>query len=270
MADLTPASSSRSLLEPLGIKLQARRLSDQLADRLREQIEAGVWLPNERIPTEARLCEQHSVSRSVVREAVHQLRSQGLLQSRQGSGMYVVPQRHRAWQPDLSLLGSIQGVVQMMELRRVVESGMAPLAAERAKAAQIKTLWKALKAIDDATDSGRDGVAEDFAFHRAIAEASNNTQFVRLIGFLEQYLLDAMRVTKHNEARSSDFMQQVRNEHRAIVQAIADRNPEAARQAATTHMELGQWRLGEGGWLKSKSKNKLKPKPNTKSKGSPS
>lgn len=258
MADLNPSSPSRSGTEPLGIKLQARRLSDQLADRLREQIEGGVWQPNERIPTEAKLCEQHAVSRSVVREAVHQLRSQGLLQSRQGSGMYVVPQRHRAWQPDLSLLGSMQGVVQMMELRRVVESGMAPLAAERAKASQIKALWKAFQAIDEATNSGQSGVAEDFAFHRAIAEASNNPQFVRLIGYLEQYLLDAMSVTKHNEARRSDFMEQVRDEHRAIVQAIADRDPEAARKAATTHMELGQWRLSEGGWLKSRFKSKAK------------
>ncbi len=245
---VSPVSTGTSPL--LGQKLRANRLSDLLADRLRQQIEQGVWGPNQRIPTEAQLCTQHAVSRSVVREAVHQLRSQGLLQSRQGSGMYVTPQQHRAWLPDLALLGSIEGVVQMVEMRRVVESGMAPLAAKRAKASQIKALWKALKAIDEAIDAGRDGVAEDFAFHRAVAEATNNPQFVRMVSFLEQYLLDAMRVTKLNEARREDFMQQVRDEHRAIVQAIADRDPEAARLAVTRHLELGEWRLREGGWLK--------------------
>ena len=73
------------------------------------------------------------------------------------------------------------------------------------------------------------------AFHRAIAEATGNPQFVRLLVFLEQYLREAMRVTKGNEARHTEFMQQVRLEHRAIVDAIAAHNPAArARRRSTT------------------------------------
>ena len=96
-------------------------------------------------------------------------------------------------------------------------------------------------------DARRTGVDEDLAFHRAIGEATGNPQFVRLLGFLEQYLLDAMRITRGNEARRKDFMEQVRAEHRAIVDAIAARDPAAARRRAAEHMKHGQRRLEIGG-----------------------
>ena len=101
--------------------------------------------------------------------------------------------------------------------------------------------------IDAASSAGHDAVAEDMAFHRTIAVASGNPQFVRLLAFLEQYLREAMRVTKANEARRDDFMHQVRREHRAIVEAIAAHDAPAARRAAVAHLLYGEWRLQEGG-----------------------
>jgi GntR family transcriptional repressor for pyruvate dehydrogenase complex len=85
------------------------------------------------------------------------------------------------------------------------------------------------------------------AFHRAIGEATGNPQFSRLLAFLEQYLREAMRVTKGNESRRADFMRQVREEHRAIVAAIEARDAAAARAAAVGHLLNGQERLVEGG-----------------------
>ena len=87
------------------------------------------------------------------------------------------------------------------------------------------------------------------AFHRAIGTATGNPQFARLLAFLEQYLREAMRVTKGNEARHADFMQQVRDEHRAIVDAVAAHDPDAARRAATAHIQRGEWRLQQAGLI---------------------
>ena len=67
----------------------ADRLSDRLAQRLVDQIESGSLRPGDRLPTEQQLALAHGVSRTVVREAVHQLRSRALLVSRQGSGVFV-------------------------------------------------------------------------------------------------------------------------------------------------------------------------------------
>ena len=231
-----------------GHALAKERLSDRLASRLIAQIEKGTLRPGDRLPTEAQMAESHGVSRSVVREAMHQIKSRGLLVARQGSGVYVAARPpHQPLAFDPRVLESMTAVVQVVELRRVLEGEIAALAAQRATRAQLRGLKQALKSIDEATDDGRDGVAEDMAFHRAIGEATGNPQFSRLLAFLEQYLYEAMRVTKGNEARREDFMRQVQTEHEAIVAAIAARDPAAARAAAIEHLLNGEWRLEEGG-----------------------
>lgn len=226
------------------MNLHSERLSDQLAARLAAQVGAGELAPGARLPTEQQLAAAHGVSRTVVREAVSQLKSQGLLRSRQGSGVYVsegAALRPLAFDP--AVLESIEAVVQVVEVRRALEGEIAALAAERATRAQVTGLRKALKAIDEAAAAGRDGVPEDLAFHHAIAEATGNAQFSRLLGFLEQYLREAMRVTRGNEARRVDFAQAVRGEHQAVVDAIAAGDAAAARRAAVRHMKLAADRL---------------------------
>lgn len=253
MASRTALSLSSAVVVPkLGRAapgpLMPDRLSDRLAARLMAEIEGGALRPGDQLPTEAQLSRAHGVSRSVVREAVHQIKSRGLLVSRQGLGVFVAaPPAHHALAFDPRVLDSIDAVLQVVELRRVLEGEMAALAAERASRAQAAGLRRAIKAIDAATLAGRDGVAEDLALHRGIAEATGNPQFVRLLSFLEQYLREAMRVTKANESRREDFMQQVRAEHRAIVEAIGTHDACAARLAAIDHLRQGEWRLHEGG-----------------------
>ncbi len=229
-------------------RLVTERLSDQLALLLGEQINSGALRPGDRLPTEARLAATHGVSRTVVREAVHQLKSRQLVQSRQGSGVFVAPTPlNMSLAFDPKVLDSVQTLVHVVEVRRVLEGEIAALAAERASRAQVATLRRSLKAIDVAAAAGQDGVAEDLLFHRSIGECTGNPQFVALLGFLEQYLREGMRITRGNEARRQDFMDAVRLEHRAIVEAIAVRDPVAARARATEHMLHGERRLVEGG-----------------------
>lgn len=227
------------------------RLSDRLAAALTAQIDSGALRPGDRLPTEAQLAARHGVSRSVVREAVQRIKSRGLLLSRQGSGVYVAPPpAHRPLAFDPKVLESMDAVVQVVELRRVLEGEIAALAALRSTRAQQAGLKRSLKAIDTAMAAGDDGVDEDMAFHRAIGEATGNPQFSRLLAFLEQYLREAMRVTKGNEARREDFMRQVRDEHRAIVAAIEARDAAKARAAAVGHLLRGEQRLVEGGVIR--------------------
>lgn len=225
-------------------------LADRLAAVLSREIEGGHLGPGDRLPTEAQLCATHGVSRSVVREAVHRVKSRGLLVSRQGSGVFVaVPAEHQALRFDPEVLESVTAVVHVVEVRRALECEMASLAAERATRTQVAGLKRALAAIDAAAEAGHDGVAEDMAFHRAVGEATGNPQFGRLLAFLEQYLRDAMRITRGNESRRADFMEAVRKEHRELVDAIAAHDPRAARRAALNHLVQGEMRLERGGVL---------------------
>lgn len=213
------------------------RLSDQVAEQLSGEIRQGRLAPGDKLPTEARLAEQFEVSRTVVREAVSRLKSLGLVDSRQGSGVFVSARppfaplhfetRHAASQ---------EAVIQMVEVRRALEAEVAALAAERRSTSDLRAIEQAVKALDQAVQSGGDGVAEDVNFHRAIAEATRNPFLIQTLQYLSQFLHGATQVTRANEARRGDFAAAVRTEHQAILQAIQDSNPEQARQAATAHM----------------------------------
>jgi len=254
-------------IRPEPLRLPADRLSDRLALRLAALIESGALSPGDRLPTEQQLASAHGVSRTVVREAVHQLKSRALVASRQGSGVFVAPRPvHQPLEFDPSVLDSVDAVVHVAEVRRVLEGEIAALAAERASRSQIAALRRSLKAIDEAVVAGGDGVAEDLAFHRAIGEAARNPQFRLLIGFLEQYLREAMRVTRGNEARRPDFMAEVQHEHRSIVEAIAAHDPAAARHQALQHLIRGQQRLVEGGVISSGPRRRASRKSTIRSK----
>lgn len=245
---LSSSTPARDAPAAPSVRLLPQRLSDRLAALLAEQIDSGSLRPGDRLPTELQFAQAHGVSRTVVREALHQLKSRHMVVARQGSGVFVAPQPlHRALAFDPSVLGSVEAVVQVVELRRVIESETAALAAERASRAQLAAIRRALKAIDRAVAAGSDGVAEDLAFHQAIGAATGNPQFTLLLGFLEQYLREGMRITRANEARSDEFMEAVRREHRAIADAIAARDPALARRRAREHLAHSEKRLIDGG-----------------------
>ncbi|MEY4710573.1 MAG: hypothetical protein RIS88_23 [Pseudomonadota bacterium] len=227
-------STSPAPIEPLAAP---ERLSDRVADQLARRIEGGELAPGQRLPTEQQLSERFGVSRTVVREAVSRLKSMGLLVSRQGAGVFVAPRnRARALAFDPSVLQSLDAVVQVVEVRRALEGEVAALAAQRITPAKARALRAALEQLDAAVAAGGDGVEEDLAFHRSIAQATGNPQFERLLTFLEQYQRDAMRVTRTNEAMHGDFMRAVNREHQAIARAVIAGDAPAARRAAMRHM----------------------------------
>jgi GntR family transcriptional repressor for pyruvate dehydrogenase complex len=248
ITELSSPTASRIPAPSQPQQLTVDRLSDRLAALLGAQIETGALRAGDRLPTEQQLAAAHGVSRTVVREAVHQLKSKAMVLSRQGSGVFVAQRPIN--QPlafDPTVLTSVQAVVHVVEVRRVLEGEIAALAAERATRSQVASLRRALKAIDEAVADGRDGVAEDLEFHRVIGESTGNPQFRLLLGFLEQYLREGMRITRGNEARRADFMTAVQREHRAIFEAIAAHDPVAARLHANEHLVRGEQRLVEGG-----------------------
>ena len=224
--------------------LVADRLSDRLAADLRRRIDSGALQPGERLPTELALAAQYAVSRTAVREAVSQLRSGGLLVARQGSGVFVAAQdAARPLDFDAAVLTDLGAVLDVVEVRRALEAEVAALAATRATAAQRAAIVQALARVDASVASGSAAVDEDLAFHRSIADAAGNVQFPRLLHHLAQYLREAMVVTRRNESLKAEYMTQVRQEHRAIVEAINAHDADAARAAAAAHMRCAARRL---------------------------
>jgi len=236
-------TSSNSAL-PAALDSVKGTLADRVTTSLYDQIRQGDFVPGARMPSENELTERFQVSRTVIREAISRLKSEGLVGSRRGSGTVVLaPNNATPFRLDIDVHDSIQAVLRVIELRRGVEGEMAALAAQRRTKAQNQGIQQALKSIDKAVSEGRDGVAEDFAFHAAISAAAHNPLYTSLLEFLSQFLQAAIRVARINEARREDFRQQVRNEHAAIAQAIADGDAEGARAAALRHMENSAQRI---------------------------
>lgn len=229
---------------PFSPVASAIRLSEQVAQQLAGEIRAGQLAPGDKLPTEARLVEQFQVSRTVVREALSRLKSLGLVDSRQGSGVYV--QANAALEPlnfDARHAVSREAVKQLVEVRRALEAEAADLACLRRTPAQLDDLRAALQAIDDATAAGQDGVEEDVRFHRMIAQAAGNPFLMGTLDYLARFQRGSIRVTRANEARREDFAREVRQEHLAILQAIEAGDAAQARHAAAEHLRNAARRI---------------------------
>lgn len=242
--------TTRSAFEPT--------LADRVTRILAEQLRSGVYPVNARLPTEKAMTEEFGVSRTVIRETISRLKSEGLVETRQGSGTVVLdPISSAAFRLTASNDNLAEGVLRIIELRCGIEAQMAALAAKRRSAAEMADIKRALKAIDRAVASGGDGVKEDLEFHMAISRATGNPYYTDLLGMLTRALQDAIRVTRSNEARRADFTAQVRTEHSAITAAILARDSEAARAAALGHMESTVVRieLAEAGFWTGESRD---------------
>lgn len=214
----------------------ASTLADRVTEVLLEKIRGGEFAPGDRLPSEAALTQRFNVSRTVIREAMSRLKAEGLVATHQGKGTLVVSPSHSArFQIDVDD-GSVQAVLRVMELRSGLEAEVAALAAERRTAQQNAEIQRALLAIDQAVAAGRNGVDEDLAFHNAIADATGNPLYSSLLGFLRQFLREAVTLGRMSEPRFGDIKAQLRDEHHAVADAIGRQDVEGARDAARHHI----------------------------------
>lgn len=223
------------------------RLADRVAELLTDEIRSGRLAVGDKLPTEVELVKQLGVSRTVVREAVSRLRNAGLLEPRQGLGVFVMAPRMEPLDLSMEALETRAKVLQIVEVRRAIEAEAAALAAARVTSDDVARIRQALVAIDSAVAEGRDGVDEDLAFHRCVAEATHNPILVATLRYVGEVMRGGIRVTRANEARHDDFIQQVRREHHAIAEAIESGDSSAAAAAARTHMRQAAERLQDAG-----------------------
>ena len=223
-----------SVLSPLD---PPGNLAEQVMARLANDIRSGRLEPGARLPTEQALTSALGVSRTVVREAVAALRADGLVVTRRGSGAYVADPAagpFRIAAPKAAL----GDVLEVMELRLAVEVEAAARAAERANRRQVAVIRAAWKAIDQALHRGEGAVAQDFAFHRAIAEATGNRQFPRFLAFLGSHVIprQSVRLSVDTPAERRAYLERIQHEHARIVTGISDKDPAEARRAMREHL----------------------------------
>lgn len=223
---------------------RAPSLADSLASRLKEEIVAGRLATGARLPSEHDISEGYGVSRPTVREAVGRLKQDGLVVSRQGSGVFVAdPGAATVFRLDTPDFANAQEMRAIVELLIAVEGVATQLTAQRRTRPELKLIKTRLDAVQRAIDRGEPGVEEDVAFHRAIIEAADNPHFRDLTDFLDRKVRGFIRTARLNSARYAGLAQIVQTEHEAIYDAIAAGDPVAARAAAERHVVNASERL---------------------------
>ena len=200
---------------------------EALLAQLRSAIEQGEYAVGDRLPSEANLSREFEVSRSVVREALRGLQALGMTQSRTGKGTFVVSDQA----VDNPTFGQYSAR-DLLEVRRHIEVPAAGYAARRHTAEDLEALTGLLQRMEDERDDTF-WVALDSLFHIAVAQASGNPVFGKVI----EEIRDAL-------ANQSAFLNQLggrreasNEEHQRIVDAIADGAADAAMEAMTAHLE---------------------------------
>lgn len=241
-AALATGAEKLSILRPVP---PHRNLTLAIAERLADDIMSGKLKPGARLPTEQEMVAAMGVSRTVVREAVAALRAEGLVITRQGLGAFVATDAgRRPFRLAVEGLPSVDEVLDVMELRASIEAEAAGLAASRSSIATRKRIGKALAAIDAAIERGESAVDEDFAFHRAISQATGNVQFAHFLDFLGRFIIprQSIRVAVRSDAEQRAYLKMIQGEHRAIFAAIDAADPMAAREAMRLHLANSQAR----------------------------
>jgi GntR family transcriptional regulator, transcriptional repressor for pyruvate dehydrogenase complex len=211
------------------------RVTDQAIDRIKQMIVSGELGPGDRLPREAELAERLGLSRNSLREAVTALALVRVLDVRRGDGTYVT-----SLAPDL-LLGTFAlavdlhpdgSLLEFFELRRILEPAATAKAALLMSRSEVDRLRRSLDDLGP-EPSLEELLAADLEFHRLIAEGGRNRAVSSILDSLRR---PTYRARIWRGRSQPDAIRQTLAEHRAILDAIAARDPDLARSCATVHV----------------------------------
>lgn len=223
-----------------------RTLSDRVYEKILAMIVSGEVPVGSKLPTEHALSEQLKVSRPVLRQALKQLREDGVVLSRQGSGSYV-QRRPEGAVLEFAPVGSIADIQRTFEFRTAIEGEAAYLAAARRTEAHLRKLRTALEVLDDCIKTGELGVEADEEFHEAVCAASDNQYFLAARTSMKPNILIGLNLTRNlSLTKPQKRLELVQQEHYRIYEAIRTRDKTEARAAMRAHVENARKRVFEG------------------------
>lgn len=217
-------------LEPIETK---ERLYVRVARRIADLVSSGEVSPGDKLPSERDLAEMLKVSRPSVREAMIALEVSGLIEVRTGSGIYVADQSRE--QPAVVADEGI-GPFEILEMRLMIEPEACALAAERISDDQLQQLRNTYNEMRR-TSGTLEVEAFDSQFHKLIAEATENTAIARTVSWLWTLRGQSELSRGFHRLILEEGVYPVLDEHEAILEALENRDADAAKKAMQKHLE---------------------------------
>ena len=215
---------------------QKAKLSQQVALKLEEKILNKEYLPEQAIPSEARLCEAFGVSRTVIREAIQQLKSQGVIYSIPGSGNYISKNDTSSLKRSMSLLANLNQDtplnLEILQLRELLEIDCIKTVCQIDNTKLVTKLDRLVQSMKDNCSRPQEFSKIDHDFHLNIIKASGNTLFSTIL----ESLYDSFVQISQQVYESKETLEELCLEHQAITQAIKDKNSQKASQLLHNHI----------------------------------
>ena len=228
---------------------QGQRLAEVAHNQMRSLIQDGSWSPRSRLPSETELARRFGMSRPVIRQALAKLRDDGLIQSRQGSGSFVMEPMD---EPDVAprqvafpAISSFADITAFVSFREGMEGEIAAAAALNRTEQQLGAIAAVLAQLDDKKPLA-ERPQDDFDFHLAVARSTGNPFFINSLTSLHEQMLMGMSLIWNFSADSVGFRATVSEQHNAIYTAIAARDDGVARSAMKVHLQWASARMFKG------------------------
>ena len=223
--------------------MQRRKLSDQIAEQLEGMIADGTLKPGERLPAERQLSERLGISRPSLREAIQKLASKGLLNTRQGGGTFVAEGLSSSFSDPLLMLLKDQPDAEFatLEVRKELEGVAAFNAASRATDSDRERIWTRfnhMAEVHRSQTASTEKLKVDSDFHLSIIESAHNIVLLHFMYAVRDVLENTIHSYLDQFYAAPKFVEQICGQHKAMVTAIMDRDPEAARDKAKFHLEF--------------------------------
>jgi DNA-binding FadR family transcriptional regulator len=221
------------------------KLAALVVSQLRKRFSAGEFARGDKLPTENQLTMEYQVSRTVIREAIATLAADGLVEARQGAGVFVVANLSAAIRSIGSETGSrISDAINVLEVRMGIEIESAGLAALRRTSSQDAAIHEAYHEFDRLLELGLPTGKADFSLHRAIAAGTNNPFYVQVLDALGSRTIpcDISSPWATEGVLTRDYQAGLQAEHWQIISAISAGDGEAAREAMRAHLSHSQER----------------------------
>jgi len=214
--------------------IRSTRIYEEIVRQVKVLISEGKLKSGDRLPPERELAEKFMVSRTSVREALRALESRGLVEIRAGEGAFVRDISLEALIEPLALviLPHREAVGELFEARRLLEPAIAALAARRATPDEIAEMERILEDQAKEVAQGRTGLAQDAAFHAALAQSAHNRSISRIVSALMDLLTQSREESLHTPGRPTRSHQ----DHVRILDAIRRRDELAAHRALLDHL----------------------------------
>lgn len=218
--------------------IKTRKIYEEIVDQIRDLVARGDLKPGDRLPSERDLVERLQVSRASIREALSALEMMGLLEIRSGEGTFVRKLRSESVVAPLAWMITMEKgtVLELLEVRKILEVQAVGIAAERADEFDLKELTAALEDMKVELSSLAADGSSDHRFHYAVTRATKNKIMIRLmdtISDLMQYMLKSSR-SKLYEGKYTPAL--LFEEHMRIYGAIKGKDSRKAREYMLHHL----------------------------------